>query len=214
MISRRKLVSAGAATLCIPHVAQSAVQCTPYDASGIQYCEAGVYIGSVTAQQECQNWCWAACIEAVFHQHGYVVPQEAIVERIYSDLSCRPATGKMIIEALSGNWIDEYGCQFQAWGEPIIDLHHGIWSYDAAARVASELAANNPLINGAVGHATMISAISYNRNYYGQGQVVSITVRDPWPGKPNKRLLTPQEAQGTFFVGRVVVVPWPLKRRG
>jgi len=71
--------------------------------------------------------------------------------------------------------------------------------------VARELAANNPLINGAAGHATMISAISYYRNFHGQGQVVSITVRDPWPGNANRRFLTPQEAQGTFFVARVLV---------
>lgn len=182
------------------------MQCTPYDARGIQLCQAGVYIRNfVTAQQRCQNWCWAACIEAVFHQHGYVVPQRAIVARIYPDLSCRPATGPQIVRALSGNWIDQYGYRFQAWGEPIIDLHYGIWSFDAAAIVARELAANNPLINGAAGHATMISAISYYRNYHGQGQVASITVRDPWPGNANKRFLTPQEAQGTFFVARVLV---------
>lgn len=206
MISRRKLFVAGAAALCAPNVARSAVQCTPFDAAGIQYCEAGVYIRNfVTAQQRCQNWCWAACIEAIFHQHGYVVPQQAIVARIYPDLSCRPATGPQIIRALSGYWIDQYGYRFQAWGEPILDLHYGIWSYDTAAIVARELAANNPLINGAVGHATMISAISYYRHYSGQGQVASITVRDPWPGRANKRFLSPQEAQGTFFVARVLV---------
>ena len=206
MISRRKLIVAGAAALCVPHAARSAVQCTPFDARGIQYCQAGVYIRNfVTAQQRCQNWCWAACIEAIFHQHGYVVPQQAIVARIYPDLSCRSATGPQIIRALSGYWIDQHGHRFRAWGEPIIDLHHGIWSPVAASIVARELAANNPLINGAVGHATMISEILYYRNFYGQGQVVSITVRDPWPGRANKRLLTLQEAQGTFFVARVLV---------
>ncbi len=204
MIDRRKLIVAGAAALCAPYAARSELQCVLYH--GIEYCQAGVSIRNfVTAQQQCQNWCWAACIEAIFHQHGYVVPQQAIVKKIYPDLGCYPATGEQIIQTLTGNWKDHYGRRFQAFGEPIIDLTHGLWNFDAAAIVAQELAANNPLINGALGHATMISAISYYRNHYGQGWVESISVRDPWPGNVNKRLLTPEEAQRTNFVARVRV---------
>ena len=206
MINRRKLILAGAAALGTPSAVRSAIQCYPCNAYGIQCCQAGVHIRNfVTAQQQCQNWCWAACIEAIFHQHGYTVPQRAIVARVFRDQGCYSATGPQIIHALSGAWIDQNGYRFTAWGEPIMDLHYGIWAFDAAAAVARELEAGYPLINGAVGHATMISAISYFHDLYGNGQVVSITVRDPWPGNVNKRLLTPQEAQGTFFIARVRV---------
>ncbi|MDE0345352.1 MAG: hypothetical protein OXI66_06145 [Boseongicola sp.] len=51
----------------------------------------------------------------------------------------------------------------------------------------------------------MIAAISFYRDVCGRGQVESITVRDPTPGNANKRFLTPQEAQGTFFIARVRV---------
>jgi len=179
--------------------------CSQFNWQGVQYCEAGVHIPRFTAQQECQNWCWAACIQAVFKYHGRSVEQKKIVERVYSNQGCYTATGPQIISAISGNWRDENGNRFQAYGEPVLDLQHGIWNPFAAQQVALELANGNPLINGAVGHATMITAMSYFRDIYGNGRPNSIVVRDPWPSNPNKRYLSAREAQGTFFIARVRV---------
>lgn len=138
--------------------------------------------------------------------HGRTVPQEEIVDRVYYDRGCRTATGEQIIRAISGTWTDRRtGRRFRARGEAVVDLHRGIWNPNAAATIARELANNNPLINGAVGHATVITAMRYLRDVNGNGLPQSITVRDPWPYRPNKRWLTPQEASGTFFVARVRV---------
>lgn len=198
-------LAASSSSLSIAAPAVADWRCTQYDWRGVQYCEAGVSIPRFTAQQRCQNWCWAACIEAVFRFHGYSVPQEEVVSRVYRDLGCRTATGPQIIGAITGQWIDSRGRRFAAYGEPILDLHHGIWNQFAAVSVARDLANNNPLINGAAGHATMITKMTYFRDVFGNGQPNSVTVRDPWPGNANRRLLTPQEAAGTFFIARVRV---------
>ena len=206
MINRRSLILAGAAALCSPSVARSEIRCSPYNQRGIQYCEAGVRIRNfVTAQQQCQNWCWAACVEAVFSQKGYRVSQREIVERIYPNLGCYPATGPQIVEAISGHWVDRGGRDFEAWGSPVIDRSYGIWNFDSGAIIARELAAGNPLIIGSLSHATRISAITYYHAYDGTWWVASITVRDPWPGNPNRRLLSQQEARNANLVIQIFV---------
>ena len=35
------------------------------------------------AQQACDQWCWAACIETAFSFAGYEVSQPAIVEKLF-----------------------------------------------------------------------------------------------------------------------------------
>ena len=93
MTTRRGfLLGAGAMLATGP--AAAAGYCSPFDDNGIQGCEVGLEIGPVvTALQECQNWCWAACIETIFALRGYRVPQQAIVEKVYgSPDACRTAT--------------------------------------------------------------------------------------------------------------------------
>ncbi|MGE0626783.1 MAG: hypothetical protein AB7O43_03090 [Hyphomicrobiaceae bacterium] len=171
----------------------------------MQTCTAGLQLGPiVTASQQCQNWCWAACIEAVFAMRGYRVSQRAIVRKIYGGTEpCSRAIGPQIIQAVNGPWIDANNRRFMAYAAPLIDLQFGVLHPQAAALAAQELARNNPLINGAAGHATVMTAMTYVRNNLGQGMPVQIIVRDPWPGNPNRRVLTPREVAGTFFLARV-----------
>lgn len=201
MFDRRGFMLGGLSTLAATP-AQAAGYCSPYDGYGVRNCEVGLQIGSVTtAQQRCQNWCWAACIEAIFSWYRVPVAQEVIVEKIYGSAQvCEPAVGPQIANAISGSWVSAYGQPFRAQANVLADLSMGYARPDALLRVHQYLASDRPLINGAVGHATVLTAMSYAEDSYGRTQLNSITVRDPWPGSPNRRYLTPQEVQGTFFI--------------
>lgn len=208
-LSRRNLLLfSGAATISAATAksAQAAVQCTQFNRQGVQQCQAGVRIGNViTAQQGCPNWCWAACVQTIFGVNGYDVYQEEIVARLYPNLACSTATGIEIANATAGRWIDRRGYRFRARVTPLLDLSMGLANSNAAAQVASELASDRPVINGAMGHATVLTAMTYLRDQFGRGMPQQITVRDPWPGNRNRRTLSPQEARGTFFIAAVRV---------
>ena len=137
--------------------------------------------------------------------NGYDVYQEDIVARLYPNLACSTATGIEIAGVTSGRWIDRRGYRFRAEVAPLLDLSMGLANSNAAAQVASELAADRPVINGAMGHATVLTAMTYLRDQFGRGMPQQITVRDPWPGNRNRRTLSPQEALGTFFIAAVRV---------
>jgi len=199
-ILSRRAVLGGAAASLIAGPASAELACSQFDYRGVQQCTAGVRISGVTARQACHSWCWAACAEAIFAVHGFDVPQEAIVQRLYGSLICTTATGEGIYRAVAGAWQDRRGRQFRAEPYVLIDRQYGIFRPDAVALAAQELAAGNPLINGAMGHATVMTAMTYVRDQWGRGQPLQVIVRDPWPGTPNRRQLSMQEAWGTFFL--------------
>ena len=63
------------------------VNCTDYNANGIQYCEVGIptSILNVTGNetQHMNQWCWAASIQAVFNYYGHNITQDSINNRYY-----------------------------------------------------------------------------------------------------------------------------------
>lgn len=205
MKSRRHFIASAASTLAAS-AANSEIFCSNFDFNGIQVCEVGIPTDSVfEAEQGCENWCWAACLQTILDIHGFEVNQTEIVRRVYSDEGCYTATGFQIATQLSGYWKTDND-SFHVRVAPVIDLSASIWTPSASAIVAQELARGFPLINGALGHATVITGMRYARNQFGQGQPLEIIVRDPWPSPgSNRRRLTPNEAFGTFFIASVRV---------
>ena len=199
-------LSAGVSLPFLSSAASADVSCSPFDQNGVQQCRAGIPSFSIrNAQQECDSWCWAACIQGVFRVWGREVRQREIVARLFSNPDyCATATGAQIIGTINGRWRDRNGQYFNASARPLLDMHMGVWNQNAGAQVAQELAAGFPLINGARGHATVLTAMSYYRDVYGRGLVNEITVRDPWP-PARRRSLSAQEAVGTFFIASIRV---------
>jgi hypothetical protein len=202
MISRRQLIFAGGATFASPRAALAALQCRDY--GPVRTCSVGLPVGLIAAAQQCLEWCWAACIQTIFDYHGYSVEQERIVQKLFGATACLPAIGPHIAYAIEGNWIDKLGDPFQARAQVLWDAQFGFGRPDAIAIAAQELARNNPLILGAMGHATVMTAMTYS----GNGQFIQINeviIRDPWPGNPNRRALSAQEALATQFLAAVRV---------
>ena len=133
------------------------VSCGYPDYYGNQICTAGISsLRFHSAFQQCDQWCWAACIQMIFSTAGHPVAQEAIVQKLFGSLVCAPApSGYAILQAVNGVWRDNYGQAFQAQAVPLTDLAAGFSNPNAAVAAANELAAGYPLINGAMNHATV-----------------------------------------------------------
>lgn len=202
MFSRRDVLIGGGAILGVSFPAHARLVCQ--DFPGYRTCSAGVTVALQTARQAKQNWCWAACIEAVFGFHDRKVSQRRIVEKVFGSDFDRPAMGPQIVFAVNGEWKDDSGDTFAAAAEVLWDSQFQFGRPDAVIQAARELEADNPLILGALGHATVLTAMTYSGNGY-MVQLNELIVRDPWPGSPNRRTLSAQEAFATQFLAKIRV---------
>lgn len=206
-MDRRKFLTLGAAATLFPSAASAEWGCSNFDYNGVQVCQVGVpSLRFYQALQECPNWCWAACIQMIFATNGRLVDQKAIVQRLFGNLQCSPAVGPQIAAVInSGGWRDVNGNFFHARATALTDLYFGVANPQAANIAAAELSAGRPLINGAVGHATVLSGMTILRDTYGRMQLTELIVRDPWPFNSSRRTLTAQEVAGTNFLMTVQV---------
>jgi hypothetical protein len=180
----------------------AAINCTPYDERAIQRCEAGIQssmldvVAAGVGGQHLNQWCWAACIEMIFRYYGFFMPQEEIVRQTWGSIVNLPANVHQMVANLNRTWIDHKGQQFVILGD-VLTANVGTATQD--------LADNQPLIIGTMGHAMVLTSLLYERNVWGQGNVIAATVRDPWPGK-GRRVLTAQEWYSTQFFIRIRVM--------
>jgi hypothetical protein len=182
------------------HTAALGLDCTPFDMNGVQRCEAGIdsSILDVVASdtQHESQWCWAACIEAVFTYYDHPVPQDRIVSEIWGDVVNMPGAPLQILSALNRKWTDQNGDDFTSQGTSL---------GTNAITAAQDLAADHPLIIGTLGHAMVLTSLTYLRDVYSRGQVQLAEVRDPWPYNQRHRALTPQEWYSISFAARIRV---------
>jgi hypothetical protein len=203
---RRELLSGFAAALVLPRLAYAEIACQPWGV-GAEVCQAGLKFSPdmKTAEQECPYWCWAACIEAIFAIDGFRIAQQDIVARAYGQAVCAAADGPTIANAISGSWRDAAGRNFASSCNVVIDTQYGVWRDDAPLIAAKELEAGRPLILGALGHAVLLTAMTFGRDDEGNTQIGELVIRDPWPSNPNRRTLSIQEAQQISFLATVSV---------
>ena len=138
-------------------------------------------------RQHKSNWCWAATLQMILRFHGVLVNQEDIVLRAYGDHRDRPANSAEITRTVD-NW------QF-------VDAADNIWQVNALTQnevtvssVLEDLHYNQPVLvglsappaeTGAVGHAYVLSAISYRLDSRGFVYPDTVQLRDPWPDNPS-----------------------------
>jgi hypothetical protein len=106
-----------------------------------------------------------------------------------------PGEPEQILESLNRPWTDESGRAFTVTGS----------AFGANPLTASQDLANDiPLLIGSLGHAMVLTSLTYLRDAYGRGEVTLAVVRDPWPGR-GRRPLTAQEWYNTNLLLRVRV---------
>lgn len=171
-------------------------QCFPFNNQGIQRCDVGInsQLANIEAQINSQ-WCWAASIQMVFRYYGLYVSQNIIVSRTWGSIQNLPAQPHVIMANLNQLWMGSNGARFSVTGNTNTANH----------RTASQdLANDKPLIIGTLGHAMVLTALTFDRDQWGNGEVKSAVVRDPWPQR-GRRVLTPQEWYNISFAARIRV---------
>jgi hypothetical protein len=202
MFSRRALLLSAWSLPILTRRSVAGLSCQDYP--GFRRCSVGVRIQLATAQQKLPHWCWAACIEAIFAFHGHIVPQEEIVEKVFGDQSDQAAFGPQIVEVVDGSWDDRQGNSFEASATVLWDSQFGFGRPDAVVQAARELENDRPLIVGAFGHCYRYDGHDLFYECI-SAQLEELVVRDPWPGNPNRRTLSLQEALGTQFLAQIGV---------
>ncbi len=165
----------------------------------VQQCTAGIPSGKmehVQAYQEMPEWCWAACIQMVFTYWGHPVDQQRIVKETWGSIKNLPGQPSQILADLNRTWKDDNGKSFSSTGDSM--------TVNASTAVV-DLQQERPLIVGALGHATVLTALTSNIAANGAWNVMAATVRDPWPGNGGRRILSPQEWYNINFAARITV---------
>lgn len=228
MISRRKLFGGMSALAAIsPTGALAGSRCLQPN-FGIRTCEVSLpYQAGVAATQNCDSWCWAACIQMVFSTLGKGVPQEAAVKRLFNSYKCEGANVVQIVQTITGEWRDWRGVPFRASARTLpkagmaIAISSGsdanrppgyieqVWASSGGAReLIQELENGRPLINLAAGHATVIVGATYQQNELFKSGPIGlnkIVILDPWPENQRLRELTAREISQQFLAVAVAV---------
>jgi hypothetical protein len=131
----------------------------------------------------------------VFGYHGYRVAQDRIVAETWGAIVNLPGSPYQILADLNRAWRDDGGRAFGVMGD--------VFSANPIT-ASQDLAQDQPLIIGTMGHAMVLTAMDFVRDSYGNGQVTGAIVRDPWPGR-GRRNITPQEWNSTNFLVRIRV---------
>ncbi len=196
---------AGAGFIAASRTVFGAKQCgtsvstmTPEGPQPIEVCTAG--ISSITFKQAFQQqneWCWAACISMVFEYYHHAVDQQRIVKETWGTVADMPGMPRDIFRDLNKRWTDDAGKAFQCQGD--------VYSVNVNTAI-EDLIADHPLIIGALGHATVLTAIiSQVDAATSQYEIEQVIVRDPWPGRGGRRPLSPMEWANINFAARIRV---------
>jgi hypothetical protein len=162
---------------------------------------AGVYtVNFSTARQKGDFWCWAACIEMVLKYHGMDVSQESMVQKIHGSLLDKGGEPLQILQALTGTGPNAAGGTSQVYAEG----YTGLYPY-----FVQDLINGYPLIVGLnygtqIGHAVVLTAVSFMTDMFGQYYPMSVIIRDPWPGNAERQEIPFNLFMvGCFFSARV-----------
>lgn len=132
------------------------------------------------AEQEMNNWCWAACIKMVLKYQGIDVEQTDIVEKAFGSAVNQPANCEVISRAANG-WVKE-GKTLKAFIE----------NNQSPSNLIDILAYKYPLVIGLnmpgqnVGHAYVLTAIYFKYDSNNRPRPDTVILRDPWPANPER----------------------------
>lgn len=149
-------------------------------------------LAQVVTQQQCEEWCWAACISMLFDFYGHPLTQAEIVQATYGNVICLPAGSSTTIgRDLSRTYVDDRGVPFSSQVVAAYDFLNGINTFDNRL-IINELNTNNPMLYANTQHAMVMFAASYFATD-AEPNIQSVQVVDPWPFSPRFHPLSPAE---------------------
>jgi hypothetical protein len=165
----------------------------------VRDCRIGVTNLSMPIQQ-CSQWCWAACCQAIFDHANIAATQWDFVGKVFGNTNtCLPATGPMMKQAIDGFWQMRNGATAFAQMNVVMDADYGIYHPNHMSVIWNELRNNRAVISGSMNHAVLIHALDYTEGPLGT-QTNALHIRDPWPQSPNFSTYTAQQFNNINFL--------------
>jgi len=163
----------------------------------------------VAAEQQGQNWCWAACVQMVLSTKGIKVTQADVVQRTYGAVVDAPGGADAILSRLSGWFQTRSGKTLLAASVVQGPMQEGLLYSYLKNQSPLILGVNYP--GGSIGHAVVVTAAVFKVSDAGL-ELKEVVVRDPWPdlaAQKGKRKLTREEFANAMFYCVVDVVKKP-----
>lgn len=156
--------------------------------------------------QQCNSWCWAACLSTFFNFYGHPMDQKEIVAaRFGSPMVCQGDPKVIaVVTGLNKTWTDDNGVSFTSKINAAYDYNRGINTL-TNRMIINELANGRPLYFGTKQHAMILFRAQYVDNPgLPDARILGVRVADPFPGFDRTHLLpvadmTPAEAGGNMI---------------
>lgn len=178
--------------------------------SGAAACRVGFSSTPPLAVDPCRGRAWAVALAYVLRGYGAQVdPGDLLTRAGLPPDGCPehdPAREELLLHAMAGTWTDRAGQGFLLGLAPLPSLHEAMPRDPDFPRLLTRLA-RQPLLCGAAGHATVMTALTTEPGLAGTVRRETITVRDPFAPSGGLRLLTDAELSRPFWVLGVSVVP-------
>jgi Papain-like cysteine protease AvrRpt2 len=157
-------------------------------------------------RQECNSWCWAACLSTIFNFYGHPLDQKEIVAaRFGGQVVCQgDPTVIAVVTGLNRTWTDDNGVSFTSHINAAYDHNRGINTL-TNRMIINELANGRPLYFATRQHAMILFRAQYvNNPGLPDAQILGVRVADPFPDFDTTHLLplgdmTPVEAGGNMI---------------
>lgn len=173
-------------------------------------CRVGFTSTPPLAVDGCRGRAWAVALAYVLRGYGArVTPDDLLARAGLEAGSCpdhHPAREPALLHATAGTWTDRAGQAFLLGLAPLPSLHEAMPRDPDFPRLLARLA-RQPLLCGAAGHATVMTALTTVPGLAGTVRRDTVTVRDPYAATGGVRLLTADELARPFWVLGVSVVP-------
>jgi len=134
--------------------------------------------------QQCNSWCWAACLSTFFNFYGHPLDQKEIVAaRFGGQVVCAgDPTVTAVVNGLNRTWVDDNGSSFTSTVEAAYDHYRGIMNL-TNRMIVNELNNGHPLYVATQQHAMVAYRVSYSDGpMQSDAAIWGFTVADPFPG--------------------------------
>jgi len=173
-------------------------------------CRVGFSSTPPLAVDPCRGRAWAMALAYVLRGYGATVSPEDLLARAGLEVDgCPahdPAREETLLHTMAGTWTDRRRQDFLLGLAPLPSLHEAMPRHPDFPRLLTRLA-RQPLLCGAAGHATVMTALTTVPGLAGTVRRDTITVRDPYAPTGGLRLLSGHELSRPFWVLGVSVLP-------
>ncbi|MGS4946956.1 hypothetical protein ACVDG3_15875 [Meridianimarinicoccus sp. RP-17] len=173
-------------------------------------CRVGFSSTPPLATDPCRGRAWAMALAYMLRGYGARVdPGDLLIRAGLPPDGCPDHDTdreEALLHAMAGTWTDRAGQGFLLGLAPLPSLHEAMPRDPEFPRLLTRLA-RQPLLCGAAGHATVMTALTTVPGLAGTVRRDTISVRDPHAPTGGLRLLTDAELSRPFWVLGVSVVP-------